>query len=147
MDTKPLIINNINKSIIIYKNNFSLLTYSDPKICIPYTTHNYTNYNKVFWVSKLLITSMLNYIISTSTLNTSTLNYILNISTLNYIINTTFSHTNILHTNMYTWMGIQIYGFIHNLKLFIEKFNNYRVTKYSNDTKLGTFFKIFIYII
>ena len=52
-------------------------------------------------------------------------------------------------------MGIQIYGFIHNLKLLIEKFNNYRVTKYSNyrvtkysnDTKLGTFFKIFIYII
>ena len=92
MDTKPLIINNINKSIIIYKNNFSLLTYSDPKICIPYTTHNYTNYNKVFWVSKLLITSMLNYIINTSTLNTSTLNYILNISTLNtstlnYILN------------------------------------------------------------
>jgi hypothetical protein len=85
VDTKPLIINNINKSIIIYKNNFSLITYSDPKICIPYTTHNYTNYNKVFWVSKLLITSMLNYIINTSTLNTSTYNYILKTSTLNYI--------------------------------------------------------------
>ena len=36
-------------------------------------------------------------------------------------------------------MGIQIYGFIHNLKLLIEKFNNNRVTKYSNHTKLGTF--------
>ena len=51
LDTKPLIINNINKFIIIYKNNFSLITYSDPKKCIPYTTDNYTNYNKVFWVS------------------------------------------------------------------------------------------------
>lgn len=38
-------------------------------------------------------------------------------------------------------MGIQLYGFIHNLILLIEKFNNYRVTKYSNDTKLGTFLK------
>lgn len=93
VDTKPLIINNINKSIIIYKNNFSLITYSDTKICIPYTTHNYTNYNIVFWVSMLLITSMLNYIINISTLNTSTYNYILKTSTINYILNTTFSHT------------------------------------------------------
>lgn len=88
VDTKPLIINNINKSILIYKNNFRLITYSDPKICIPYTTHNYTNYNKVFGVSKLLITSMLNYLINTSTLNTSTYYYILKTSTLNYRLKT-----------------------------------------------------------
>lgn len=31
VDTRPLVINNINKSIIIYKNNFNLITYSDPK--------------------------------------------------------------------------------------------------------------------
>lgn len=123
INTKPLFINTIDKSIVVYKNNFSLITYSDPKKDIAYTTDSSitdssTKYNKVSFTK------------------------LSNTNTINYMQNTAFTYPYEMKISLYNRFYIKLLLYRDVLKLLIMLFKDYnRVSKYSNETKIRNFFK------
>jgi len=157
INTKPLIINEIDTSVVVYHNKFSLIVYTESKKFIPNIIKNNTKHNKVP-IKKLSVTNSVNDIQDTIVNNIQKIISIQNIISsrrLDSVFDKISSsqrnifQRDILQIDMYSRILNKTFTFTDILRLCIEKFNNYnRVAKYSNETKLKNFFyNSFFYIL